>query len=817
MAERDDEELSWWDELRPPDGDADELGLPPPPPADGLSALDLVQSMLRQPLLGESTPPPAPTLRSAATELLRSSGLFGEPKSTRATPTSAGSSIAADGEQRPRSWKLPPSMNAGISSIIGNDTATGPGSGTAPSATPAPTAPLEPAVPATASPLDHPDAQTGLALTAADSLIRRGAELIAGVAGGNRAIVEQVVNAAVQWIGGLLPAEYKASAAKTGEVALAGVMQRLDDNATALRRRGAIGTLAHRRAEAEHEHTHAILAGDRAKIDEARRDAIEAWSAERRARGDGESEINAGARTLERAYRKAALRQRLAQLDSAAIDRALSEDEHAKADPALAREVAADILHIRREDPARVAEVSIEREIEARKRDGRIDTPEEETAVRYSLRLEAQTKRGIPEDQRRLLTNDERTRLATEYRRIESAQGKSAADAWFNGEVSKAGSNAERFGFEIVAAPKARDLEQNGSGLSTSGPPRHLAELPGADVDPPPSSKRPDSESAEHAAPSKRVEAEDRRQLEPPATSYSVGAEFGVEQPTSPLRELRKLIGRIRSVSAFKDGGAPLMSDDKVVAYVEEARKYIRPEYQDIFEITVLAVRTGMIPWWRAQERLREYFAPESTGEAILDGILDFLPVVGQVKGTIEIGEALDGLRIALDESDEAGAVKFAADAALLLAGLIPILKAGKFAKHIPGLEKLKDVLGEFAGGRLPFHKFLEQWNKDWKIHGHHSFPIFLGGMKKEGVAELRVGVHRDLHKELNALLRGIVDAEGRHMRPQKGNAGWVIRRNFSPEERIRVMADFYTGPGNRLKYRNARREFFRLFPELAQ
>jgi hypothetical protein len=259
------------------------------------------------------------------------------------------------------------------------------------------------------------------------------------------------------------------------------------------------------------------------------------------------------------------------------------------------------------------------------------------------------------------------------------------------------------------------------------------------------------------------------------------------------------------------------MSDDEVVAYIEEARKYVRPEYQDIFEITVFAVRAGMIPWWQAQERLREYFAPESTGEAILDGILDVLPVVSQVKGAIEIGEALDGLRIALDEGDEPGAIKFAADTTLLLAGLIPILKVGKFAKHVPGLEKLKDILGEFAGGRLPFHRFLERWNREWKLNGHHSFPMFLGGAKKQNLAELRARVHHDLHRELNAFLRGIVDLQGRHMRPQRGNSGAAIRANFTPAQRIQAMADYYNGPGNRLKFRNARREFFSMFPSLAR
>ncbi|MBL8663556.1 MAG: hypothetical protein JNM29_12050, partial [Candidatus Odyssella sp.] len=225
------------------------------------------------------------------------------------------------------------------------------------------------------------------------------------------------------------------------------------DNGRATRNRAALGTLANRRSEAEQEHAAAIVGGDRAKIAEARREALDSWRAERRARGDGEAEINAAARALEREYRKTALRHRLAQMDEAGITRALDGDEDAKADPGMAREVAGDIRQIRRDDPARVGEASIERDIAAKKRDGRIDTPEEETAYRYKRRLEAQARRGIPEHQRRLLTNDERTALAADYLRIESSQGKDAADAWLDDQAQWTGLHAERFKAELNAPP----------------------------------------------------------------------------------------------------------------------------------------------------------------------------------------------------------------------------------------------------------------------------------------------------------------------------------------------------------------------------
>ncbi len=476
MADRDDD-LSWWDEQRPPLSDDDEAGSLPPFAwtSESVSALDHVRSLLRQPLLGETVPPPAPNLRSAAAEKLRAAGLFGE------TPAADDAALAAADAQAewmgPRSWKLP--ARGTRPAILGDDTAAGPLRGTSPNIGPAPSAP---------APLDHPDAQTGLALTAADTLLTKGIDLAVTLAGGDAAVARKLVEAAANGLAGILPEEFRASALTSASAAAAEAERRIGDNDRAARARAALGTLAHRSNEAEQEHAAAVVAGDRSKIEDARRDAIDAWRAERRARGDGEAEINAGARALERAYRKSALRHRLAQLDEAGIARALDEDDDAKADPALAREVAADIRRVRSEDPARAGEASIEREIAARKRDGRIATPEEEAAARYKLRLDAQAQRGIPEADRRVLTNAERTKLALEYQRIESANGKAAADNWLDEQTQQAGPLAQRFKAEAAAPPRGgarwRDLDQ---ALAPSQP--QIAELPGIAGDAPPPSE----------------------------------------------------------------------------------------------------------------------------------------------------------------------------------------------------------------------------------------------------------------------------------------------------------------------------------------
>ncbi|MCI0651711.1 MAG: hypothetical protein L0Z55_07495, partial [Planctomycetes bacterium] len=809
-----------------------------------------VRELLARPIVPPADPLDAPDLRTAARRKFESAGLFGDPNTAAdILPAIEETDIDA----LPRSWKLPGGGVSAPSTILGDDTAFGPGVPTVPpvaapsladpitpqrDTTPAdgglrpPTPPPTPSeLPALApppsvigagpvTPLQHPDAQTGLLLSAADSILRKASEVVARVFGDNPDVLSQTFDTLGAVIKAALPPEHHASVDKSTATAKSDAQQQIAERAAGERNRAAIGTLSERSAEAAREHHEAIVAGDPAKTAEARREAVQAWRAERIARGDSPSEVNASARAFDQRMRETALRHRLAQRDDAGLDHALEDDEDAKSDPAAQR-IIDDIRRVRREDPARAGEASIAREIAQRKRDGRIDTPEEESRARYALRLAAQARRRIPEDQRRLFTNEERAVLLEQAEQFSSPIER---ERFITATVAEAGLLAGRArieltrpdhvqGWPLIAQQASASAHELGHGGDAAIADQHeeAAEKVSAGNDEDFPRSQPEDD------PHGKLTAEQRREPEPPVTSYSVDAEMGTPHPVSPLRQLRGLIGRLYSVSALKDDGTPVVSDQDVAAYLDEARRYIKPEHRAVFELSVLAVRTGTIPYWRAVERLRDHYAPESTGETILGGILDFIPIVGQVKGGIEIGEALDGLRIAIDEGDQAGATKFAADAALLLAGLVPLLKAGKFAKHIPGLEKLKDILGEFAGGRLPFHEFLEKWNKNWKIEGHHSFPIFLGGQKRKGVAELRANVHRDLHRELNALLRGTANAQGKHMRPLRGNSGERIRENFRTEERARAMVDFYTGPGNRLRYRNARREFFRLFPELVQ
>jgi RHS repeat-associated protein len=95
----------------------------------------------------------------------------------------------------------------------------------------------------------------------------------------------------------------------------------------------------------------------------------------------------------------------------------------------------------------------------------------------------------------------------------------------------------------------------------------------------------------------------------------------------------------------------------------------------------------------------------------------------------------------------------------------------------------------------------------------HHSDPKFLGGDPKQPTTKLPRPEHKDLHQELNNFLRAKEDANGNHMRPQKGNSGSTIRSNFSREERLEAMSEFYKTKG--AQYKEAAVDFFKQHPHL--
>ena len=103
------------------------------------------------------------------------------------------------------------------------------------------------------------------------------------------------------------------------------------------------------------------------------------------------------------------------------------------------------------------------------------------------------------------------------------------------------------------------------------------------------------------------------------------------------------------------------------------------------------------------------------------------------------------------------------------------------------------------------------------RIEQHHSDPVFMGGARNQRTTPLPMGTHRgpgrSLHNELNQFLGGRTDAAGNNMRPQRGNPGARIRENFTRQERLNALADFYKQFGDR--YPDAARDFFNQHPHL--
>ena len=88
-----------------------------------------------------------------------------------------------------------------------------------------------------------------------------------------------------------------------------------------------------------------------------------------------------------------------------------------------------------------------------------------------------------------------------------------------------------------------------------------------------------------------------------------------------------------------------------------------------------------------------------------------------------------------------------------------------------------------------------------------------MGGDKKQSLTTLNEQVHKDLHKDLNDFLKNRTDGFGNHMRPQRGNSGQKIRQNFTRQERLEALRDFYRGPG--ASYKDAATDFFKQHPGL--
>ena len=79
----------------------------------------------------------------------------------------------------------------------------------------------------------------------------------------------------------------------------------------------------------------------------------------------------------------------------------------------------------------------------------------------------------------------------------------------------------------------------------------------------------------------------------------------------------------------------------------------------------------------------------------------------------------------------------------------------------------------------------------------HHSDPKFMGGAPNQPLSRLPRSWHRSLHAAMRSFLRLRTDAAGNHMCHTSRNSGARIQRNFSRNELLEALRDFYNGPGS--------------------
>ena len=131
-----------------------------------------------------------------------------------------------------------------------------------------------------------------------------------------------------------------------------------------------------------------------------------------------------------------------------------------------------------------------------------------------------------------------------------------------------------------------------------------------------------------------------------------------------------------------------------------------------------------------------------------------------------------------------------------------------------------QDPIGLEGGSQLySYIKDPNSWVDSFGLsatHGHHSDPKFMGGDPKQKLTTLSQTDHVQLHRDLNAHLETktkVVNGQTVSMRPKPGNSGAKIRTNFSRQQRLDALAEFYST--NKKKYPQASADFFTQHPHL--
>nr|WP_262885510.1 RHS repeat-associated core domain-containing protein [Tenacibaculum maritimum] len=125
-------------------------------------------------------------------------------------------------------------------------------------------------------------------------------------------------------------------------------------------------------------------------------------------------------------------------------------------------------------------------------------------------------------------------------------------------------------------------------------------------------------------------------------------------------------------------------------------------------------------------------------------------------------------------------------------------LATGNLSKaHKAGLSSasMGASMGALAGGVGAYKWATDNKIDPWtgqKINGHHSFPKFMGGEANQKLTNIGEETHKQLHRDMNNFLKKQTDDFGNHMRPQRGNPGRLIQRNFNLDVKIKALNQFY-------------------------
>jgi hypothetical protein len=99
----------------------------------------------------------------------------------------------------------------------------------------------------------------------------------------------------------------------------------------------------------------------------------------------------------------------------------------------------------------------------------------------------------------------------------------------------------------------------------------------------------------------------------------------------------------------------------------------------------------------------------------------------------------------------------------------------------------------------------------------HHIVARFLAGTNDAwNLIRMPTQLHRELTEDMRVFMRTMKNSCGQDMQPRVGNTGAMIRANFSKDEILDALRQFYTL--NQAKYPEVARQFFAKWgPPIAQ